>query len=80
MVHLAARESPPPERPEQLTGPDGEHPFVDDSLLRSVLLLEGVSARHGVGAVSFAHEGADLATTVEAFRRALARLRAAGLV
>jgi glutamate-1-semialdehyde 2,1-aminomutase len=80
MVHLAAHDAPPPERPEQLTGPDGEHPCVDDSLLRSVLLLEGVSARHGVGAVSFSHEANDLATTIDAFRRALARLRAAGLV
>lgn len=80
MVHLAAHDAPPPTRPEQMTGPDGEHPFVDDSLLRSVLLLEGVSARHGVGAVSSAHEPADLDATVESFRRALARLRAAGLV
>jgi len=39
-----------------------------------------VSARHGVGAVSLAHEAADLELTVAAFRGALARLRAAGLV
>jgi glutamate-1-semialdehyde 2,1-aminomutase len=85
MLHVAApgraaHDSPPPQRPEQLTGPDGEHPVIDDSLLRAVLLLEGVSARHGVGAVSLAHTDADLDATVAAFRRTLARLDAAGLV
>ncbi|HET6162546.1 MAG TPA: aminotransferase class III-fold pyridoxal phosphate-dependent enzyme, partial [Planctomycetota bacterium] len=80
MLHAAAHDSPPPQRPEQLTGPDGEHPVIDDSLLRAVLLLEGVSARHGAGAVSLAHTDADLDATVAAFRRTLARLDAAGLV
>jgi glutamate-1-semialdehyde 2,1-aminomutase len=80
MLHVAAHDSLPPQRPENLTGPDGEHPFIDDSLLRAVLLLEGVSARHGVGAVSLAHADADLDATVAAFRRTLARLDAAGLM
>jgi len=80
MLHVAAHDSPPPQRPEQLTGSDGEHSIIDDSLLRAVLLLEGVSARHGVGAVSLAHTDADLDATVAAFQRTLARLDAAGLV
>jgi glutamate-1-semialdehyde 2,1-aminomutase len=80
MLHCAAHDGPPPQRPEQLTGPDGAHPRIDDSLLRAVLLLEDLSVRHGVGAVSLAHAEADVERTVAGFRRALARLAAADLV
>jgi glutamate-1-semialdehyde 2,1-aminomutase len=80
MVHLAGERGGRPQSAEQLHGTRGAHPFVTDELLRAVLLLEGVHARHGLGAVSTVHDDDDLAATIGAYRRTLARLRAARLV
>ncbi len=68
-----------PQRPEQMVGRGAAHPMVDDDLLRAVLLLEGVSAHNGLGAASMAHDDADLAATLAAYRRAIQRLVGAGL-
>jgi glutamate-1-semialdehyde 2,1-aminomutase len=80
MVHLARSEGGRPTRPEQVSGPEGAHPVVGDDLLRALLLLEGVSVRNGLGAASTAHEDGDVDATLAAYRRALVRLRDAGLV
>jgi glutamate-1-semialdehyde aminotransferase len=55
------------------------HPVIGERLLKSVLLLEGVSVRSGLGAISTAHDEADLDKALEATAAALARFRAAGL-
>ncbi len=80
MLDLADGRGGRPDAPEERTGSGRAHPSVDDGLLRAVLLLEGVSVRHGLGAVSIAHGADDVARTLAAFRAALLRLRAAGLV
>jgi glutamate-1-semialdehyde 2,1-aminomutase len=80
MLDLAATRGGAPERPEDRVGPGRAHPCVDDELLRAVLLLEGVSVRHGVGAASFAHTDEDVAATLRGWRGALGRLRDARLV
>jgi glutamate-1-semialdehyde 2,1-aminomutase len=48
--------------------------------LRQVMLLEGVDLMHTGALVSAAHTRDDIAATVEAFDRALARLEAAGML
>jgi glutamate-1-semialdehyde 2,1-aminomutase len=79
MLDLAAGAGGRPSCPEERMGPGRAHPAVDDELVRSLLLLEGVSARHGLGGVSLAHEDEDLARTLAGWRRVLERLREAGL-
>lgn len=78
-VRFGAERGGRPERPEQMVGPGAAHPHVDDDLLRAVLLLEGVSAHNGLGAASLAHTDGDLDATLAGYRRALLRLRDAGL-
>jgi glutamate-1-semialdehyde 2,1-aminomutase len=80
MLELAASGGGAPECPEQCSGPGRAHPAVDDELLRALLLLEGVFARHGLGAVSTAHGDVEVARTLRAWRAVLDRLRAAHLV
>ena len=63
--------------PEDLAA--GAHPLIGENLLKSVLLLEDVSTRSGLGAVSLAHDEDDLARTLEGYRAGLDRLRRAGL-
>jgi glutamate-1-semialdehyde 2,1-aminomutase len=52
---------------------------VDERLLKSVLLLEDVSIRSGLGAISTVHTDADLERTLDGFASALGRVRRAGL-
>jgi glutamate-1-semialdehyde 2,1-aminomutase len=80
MFDLAAGRGGRPDSPDERIGPGRAHPFVDDELWRSLLLLEGVHARHGLGALSLAHGDAELERTLAAIRAALLRLRSAGLV
>jgi glutamate-1-semialdehyde 2,1-aminomutase len=68
-----------PLRPEEMVGPGRAHPAIDDDLLRAALLLEGVSAHNGLGGASLAHDDGDLAATLAAYRRVVARFAAAGL-
>ena len=78
MVHLANGAGGRPDSAETLAR--GAHRHAGDELLKSVLLLEGVSVRHGLGAPSMAHTDSDLDATLVAYRKALLRLREARLV
>jgi len=80
MLDLADGRGGAPDCPEQRTGSGRAHPRVDDELVRALLLLEGVSARHGLGAASLAHGDQDVEQTLRAWRGALERMRAARLV
>jgi len=70
----------PPERTDDLLGTPGRYPWWGEALMKSLFLLEGVNTRHGIGAVSLAHEDADLERTAAACERVLGRLAAAGLL
>ncbi len=72
-----AREAnlPAPSCPEELL--ERRHPEIGERLLKSVLMLEGVSTRSGLGAISTAHTEADLDETLRRYARALERLREA---
>jgi glutamate-1-semialdehyde 2,1-aminomutase len=77
-VHLVRHDTAAPTCPEELA--ERANPLVPERLLKAVLLLEGLSTRSGVGAISTAHSDEDLARTIEGLRRGLARLGEAGLV
>ena len=74
---------PVKEGAERPTSPDdlvaAAHPWISERLLKSTLLLEDVSTRSGLGAISLAHGDEDLTRTLEGYRAALDRLRKAGL-
>jgi glutamate-1-semialdehyde 2,1-aminomutase len=76
-VHPVESGAPRPTCPEDLAGTP--HPAIGERLLKSVLLLEDVSSRSGLGAISTAHSGEDLDRTLEGFRAAFERLKRAGL-
>jgi glutamate-1-semialdehyde 2,1-aminomutase len=76
-VYIAGDGEQAPRSPEDVTA---SRPPVDDGLLKSVLLLEDVSVRSGLGAVSTAHSESDLDRTLDGFRAAFQRLRRAGLI
>jgi len=78
LVHPAKAGSPRPTCAEDLAG--AAHPWITERLLKSVLLLEDLSSRSGIGAISMAHTDEDLDRTLEGFRAGLARLKQAGLV
>jgi hypothetical protein len=65
---------------EDLADPRGAHPVLDDAFLKSALLLEQVSVRHGLGAISTAHSEADVDRTVAAYAAVLERCREAGVL
>jgi glutamate-1-semialdehyde 2,1-aminomutase len=77
MWYVARDERPAAACPEEMA--ERSHPVIGERLLKSVLLLEGVSVRSGLGAISTAHDEADLDKALEATAAALARFRAAGL-
>ncbi len=78
VAHPLADGAPPATCPEELAA--RRHPAIDASLLKSVMLLEGVSTRNGIGAVSTAHGDAEVDRTLAGFEAALARMKAAGLL
>jgi glutamate-1-semialdehyde 2,1-aminomutase len=78
MWHATDGDAPTPSCPEDLAG--HRHPAIDERRLKSVMLLEGVSVRSGLGAVSTAHGERELDASAEATRAALERFRRAGLV
>jgi len=78
MWYVARDDRPVATCPEEMF--ERAHPVIGERLLKSVLLLEGVSVRSGLGAISTAHDEADLDAALEATAAALARFRAAGLV
>jgi glutamate-1-semialdehyde 2,1-aminomutase len=77
LAHLLARDGVEIRCPEDLAA--ARHPWVDERLLKSTLLLEGLSTRTGLGAASTAHGDEDLAFTLDAWRAGLLRLKRAGL-
>ncbi len=78
LIHVLHESGPTPKDPEELAR--RRHPAIDDRLLKSIMILEGVSTRSGGGAISTAHDAGDLSRTIEGYRAAFARLRGAGLV
>jgi glutamate-1-semialdehyde 2,1-aminomutase len=78
LVHPVKAGAPRPDCSEELAG--AAHPWIAERLLKSVLLLEDVSSRSGIGGISTVHTDADLDHTLEGFRAALDRLKKAGLV
>jgi len=78
MMHLAREAGPAPACPEDLA--ERGHPLVGERLLKSTLLLEDLSVRSGLGAISLAHTEEDLDRSLESIRAGLDRLRRAGLL
>jgi glutamate-1-semialdehyde 2,1-aminomutase len=78
MMHLAAGELPAPTCPEELL--ERGHPLIDERLLKSVLLLENVSTRSGLGALSTAHTDDDLERTLVGIRAAFHGIKKSGLL
>ena len=80
MVHFSRGNLPAPSCADDFSRQDRKHPWIDESLLKSALLLEGVAIRHGLGTISTAHTEADFQTTVDAFTAVCDRFRRAGLI
>jgi glutamate-1-semialdehyde 2,1-aminomutase len=59
--------------PEELA--QHQHPRVGERLLKSVLMLENLSVRSGLGAASTTHGPAEIEVTVTGYRAAFERLR-----
>ncbi len=78
MLHVLREPGADPSSPEEMAG--RAHPFLNDDLLKSVLMLHGVSVRTGLGALSTAHGAEDFALTLDGFGAAFERLRRAGLI
>jgi glutamate-1-semialdehyde 2,1-aminomutase len=77
MWHVTGEDAPPPSCPEELA--ERRHPAIGERLVKSAMLLEGVSVRSGLGAVSIAHGERELDDSADAVRAALERFRRAGL-
>jgi glutamate-1-semialdehyde 2,1-aminomutase len=78
MMHVAAGELPEPTCPEELV--ERGHPLIDERLLKSVLLLEDLSTRSGLGALSTSHTNEDLERSLQSVRAAFHRIKKAGLI
>ena len=65
------------ENPEALAA--HSHPLIDDRLLKATLLLEDVSSRTGLGAISTSHSQQDLERTLQGYRAAFQRFKTAGI-
>ncbi len=77
-VHLAGEGTPvSPSCPEELTA--DRHPLISERLWKSVLMLEDLSTRTGLGAISTAHDDEHLDRTLEGYRAGFERLKRAGL-
>jgi glutamate-1-semialdehyde 2,1-aminomutase len=77
-AHPVMGDAPAPTCPEDLAS--SAHPAVTERLLKSVLLLEDVFTRSGLGGISATHTDEDLDQTLAAFRAAFARLGKAGIL
>ncbi len=77
-MHLGREATAKPSCPEELA--ERRSPRVTERLLKATLLLENLSTRSGMGAVSTAHSDGDLEQTLESVRAGFDRLRRAELV
>jgi glutamate-1-semialdehyde 2,1-aminomutase len=77
-LHIAKENTPTPDCPEDLA--ERSHPRLGERLLKSTLMLEDVSCRSGLGAISTAHTEEDVERTLEGVRAAFDRFASAGLV
>lgn len=77
-VHAGRSDVEPPSCPEELA--ERRHPTIGERLLKATLLLEDVSVRNGLGAVSTRHGEEELRRTLEGFSAAIERFRRAGLL
>ncbi len=66
-----------PRSAEDMTDPTLGDVTLKEKALKLGLLLEGVNVAHGLGAVSLAHEDADIDRTIEAYDAFARRMRAA---
>jgi glutamate-1-semialdehyde 2,1-aminomutase len=78
LMHLAREEGPVPSCPEDLA--ERAHPLIGERLLKSTLMLEDLSVRSGLGAISTTHTEEELDHSLEAVRAGLDRLRRADLL
>ena len=78
MLHVLREPGADPASPEEMAR--RAHPFLDDDLLKSVLMLHGVSVRTGLGGLSTAHGTEDFARTLDGFGAAFERLQRSGLI
>jgi glutamate-1-semialdehyde 2,1-aminomutase len=78
MLHVLRQPGADPTSPEEMA--NRAHPFLDDDLLKSVLMLHGVSVRTGLGGLSTAHGTEDFARTLDGFGAAFERLQRSGLI
>jgi glutamate-1-semialdehyde 2,1-aminomutase len=78
MLHVLREPGDDPSSPEEMA--QRADPLLDDDLLKSLLLLHGVSVRTGLGALSTAHTEDDIGRTLDGFEEAFERLRCAGLI
>ncbi len=76
-VHPVREGARRPACPEDLV--QDAHPLITERLLKSVLLLEELSTRSGLGALSLAHDDRYMDRTIDGYRAALARMKRAGL-
>jgi hypothetical protein len=60
--------------PEELAA--HAHPRVGERLLKSVLMLEDLSVRSGLGGATTAHGPAEIDATIASYRAAFERMRA----
>jgi glutamate-1-semialdehyde 2,1-aminomutase len=78
MVHFPQDDKVPLDRPETLHDPALMNPVAEESLVKAMLLLEGVHTMHGLGALCTAHTDEDLDRLFAACAAAGRRLRKAG--
>jgi glutamate-1-semialdehyde 2,1-aminomutase len=77
-MHLAREAGEFPTCPDELA--ERSHPLITERMLKATLLLENLSTRSGLGAVSTAHTDADIDQTLESVHAGLRRLSSAGLL
>jgi glutamate-1-semialdehyde 2,1-aminomutase len=77
-LHMAKGRHAAPTCPEELV--ERSHTLISERLLKSTLLLEDLSVRSGLGAISAAHSDDDLERTLDAYGAAFDRFKKAGLL
>ena len=78
MVHFPQDDGVELDRPENLHDPGLMNPVAEESLVKAMLLLEGVNTMHGLGALCTAHTQEDLDRLFAACASAGRRIRKSG--